>query len=963
MRSHSLLLAKITVGLALLLLFPVRVFAQDATLTGTISDTTGGVLPGVTVTANNTATGNSFVAVTDALGRFRMPVRVGTYRLAAELSGFTAVQQEGIEVLVGQTVTLNLQMRPLSVQETVTVTAEAPLIETTQSSVGGNIDSRQMSELPVQGREWMSLALLAPGNRTTTVGDEPVTPTREDNPDYSLNLDGQQVGNTLGAMNQPRYSRDTIAEFEFVSNRFDATQGRSPAAVVNAITKSGTNLFTGLFSGYFRDSDWNAEDHVLERRVPFANQQISTAAGGPIIQDRLHYFGNFEYDRTPLSTIANTPYPAFNITLSGKEAVKMGGGRVDYEISPANRVMVKADGTQRFTPFSTLNTNHPAGATSTAEKEWRVLGSVTSLLSNRTVNEIKVGESRIHFDQDSLARWSGSWQAINGRVAGHPIIRMRGFQVPGSIFVPRYWDQRVMTVRDDFTTSFNASGRHDLRLGGEYLWSRSHTTNCVECMGVLVARGGPLPANIESIFPDPFNVDSWNLAALSPIVQSYELGIGDFDFPDTIPKYGAWVQDDWQIADRLTLNLGVRYDLLWNAFAQNRSFEPWMAADRPQDADNVQPRVGFAYQINDRTVFRGGAGLYYADIPAAALFWAQMPSKTALISVVNDGRPDFAANPFNGPPPTFEAALQRFCYVNNNAAGCLIRDIEELPPPPEYAHVPRKVQTSIGIQRQFSGATAVSADYVYSHGADENILQSNINGTYDSTTGINRPFSDRRTRIDPNFGRIGMDPKTGWSNYHALQTAFTRRLSNRWQGSATYTLSGLWNGDPRPLSGLTQVNFPVQPDIGDDYSLAVTDQRHRLVFNGIWQVGLGLQVSGVYFYGSGERTQLIYGDDLRGLGEGFESFVPRLRPDGTLVPRNGFVGDPVHRVDMRFQERVPLGGRTSIDGMVEVFNVFNRANYGSYVTDEASRQFGQPEYNANLAYAPRTLQLGFRLTF
>ena len=108
---------------------------------------------------------------------------------------------------------------------------------------------------------------------------------------------------------------------------------------------------------------------------------------------------------------------------------------------------------------------------------------------------------------------------------------------------------------------------------------------------------------------------------------------------------------------------------------------------------------------------------------------------------------------------------------------------------------------------------------------------------------------------------------------------------------------------------------------------------------------------------------LIYGDDLRGLGEGFESFTPRLRPDGTLVPRNGFVGDPVHRVDMRLQERIPLGGRRSIDGIFELFNLFNRANYGSYVTDEASPQFGQAEYNSNLAYAPRTLQLGFRLTF
>lgn len=112
-------------------------------------------------------------------------------------------------------------------------------------------------------------------------------------------------------------------------------------------------------------------------------------------------------------------------------------------------------------------------------------------------------------------------------------------------------------------------------------------------------------------------------------MQRYEIALGTFHRPDTLPKYGAWIQDDWQISNRLTLNLGLRYDLIWNAFAQHRSFLQWMPADRPQEADNLQPRVGFAYSLNDRTVLRGGSGLYYADIPAAALNWAQLPQKVA----------------------------------------------------------------------------------------------------------------------------------------------------------------------------------------------------------------------------------------------------------------------------------------------------------------------------------------------
>jgi hypothetical protein len=193
-----------------------------------------------------------------------------------------------------------------------------------------------------------------------------------------------------------------------------------------------------------------------------------------------------------------------------------------------------------------------------------------------------------------------------------------------------------------------------------------------------------------------------------------------------------------------------------------------------------------------------------------------------------------------------------------------------------------------------------------------------------------------------------------------LQSSFTKRFSNNWQASATYTLSGYWNGDPPPLTGAGQiVTFPVAKDLGGDYSLGVTDQRHRLTFNGLWQVAAGFQVSGIYFFGSGERTDITSGEDLRDLGGGSQ----RLRRDGTIIPREGFVGDPIHRVDVRFQQRVPLGGRVRADGLLEVFNLFDRANYGSYVTNESSSQFRQPQRNANIAYSPRALQLGFRLQF
>jgi hypothetical protein len=289
-----------------ILALPVAAYGQEAVITGTVTDATGGVLPGVTVTAVHEATGNTFVAVTNERGTFRIGARVGMFGVTFELTGFTTITRSGLELLVGQTADLRVQMGVTSVQETVTVTGEAPLLDTTGSSLGGNIDPRQMSELPVQGRNWTTLALLAPGNRTTAMGAAGTVPQpvedRQDVRDFQVNMDGVQVTNLMGPGGQPRFSRDVIAEFQFVSNRFDATQGRSAGAQVNAITRSGTNTFAGTFGGYFRSSRWNSEDPVLQRVVPYQNQQYSTTFGGPILRDRLHFFANYEYEREPRSS-------------------------------------------------------------------------------------------------------------------------------------------------------------------------------------------------------------------------------------------------------------------------------------------------------------------------------------------------------------------------------------------------------------------------------------------------------------------------------------------------------------------------------------------------------------------------------------------------------------------------------------------------------------------------------------
>jgi hypothetical protein len=370
-------------------------------------------------------------------------------------------------------------------------------------------------------------------------------------------------------------------------------------------------------------------------------------------------------------------------------------------------------------------------------------------------------------------------------------------------------------------------------------------------------------------------------------------------------------------------------------------------------------------------VLRGGYGRFYTQAITDGAQQTALYTISAITELRNDGRPDFAVNPFNGPVPTYEAVLANACDINFRP-GCLRRELAiEINTP--FRRLPYSHQASMGVQRQIGTAMSIEADYVYTGGRGEEGSY-NLNRSFDPATGANYPFRDISKRPFPDWGAVYAELLEGWSNYHGLQTAFTKRFSQRWQASATYTLSALWDAHPLPyqyglVNGVVSrqtIGFPLAPDLGGEYTLAVNDQRHRAVFNGIWNAGYGFQLSGVYFYGSGRRQGNSYGGDFRDGGGATGSpgnFPARLRPNGSVTPRNALVGDPIHRVDLRVQRRVRLAGRATVDGLLEVFNLFNHANYGSYVLLESNPRFGQPEFNGNVAYAPRVVQFGFRFMF
>src|ERR1700687_3903523 len=313
-----------TVMVCLLLALASTARAQETTLSGTVTDTTEAVLPGVTLTAVHVDTGNTFVAVSDASGNYRFGgMRVGVYKITAELAGFATASRENVQLLVGQNAVLNMKLALSSVQESLTVTGDAPLVNTTGSQLGGNVTPTQMQALPVNGRNWMGLTMLAPGSRANDVGESPTGIggatggglQRGDPGYYQLVLDGQQVTNTMAqsTFGQPKFARDSIGEFQFLSGRFDATQGRSQGIMVNAVTKSGTNLVTGSGYGYFRDDKFNAEDFVAKRVLPYKNQQVGGTIGGPIVKNKIHFFGYYELEREPTTFVFQGPYPRFNI--------------------------------------------------------------------------------------------------------------------------------------------------------------------------------------------------------------------------------------------------------------------------------------------------------------------------------------------------------------------------------------------------------------------------------------------------------------------------------------------------------------------------------------------------------------------------------------------------------------------------------------------------------------------------
>jgi len=971
------------VGLTMaLLVAPGAAFAQQATITGTVTDTSGGVLPGVTITVVHEETGNTFEAVTDGQGQFRIPVRVGANRLTASLSGFQTSTRTGLQLLLNQTLSVTLQLGPATLAETVTVTGEAPLVDTKGSTVGANIDPRQVQDLPINGRNWMDLTLLAPGARRNEGGG--LVQNRQG---YTqTNVDGQQITTNYHSTpdsEQAQISRDAIAEFQVVANRFDATQGRSSGMVVNAITKSGTNALTGTFGGYFRNDSLNAKDFILQRVLPYSNQQLSTTVGGPIVRDRLHFFVSYEFEHEPRTFNANSVYAFLNRDVTYPKKQHTATERIDWQISPQMRLIARAS--EFHTDFySGGSPTSPIGGTR-GRIAPQYFGTLTKVFGTNAVNEIKVGRTEYERRDQPDVRWKGADFPYHPSLHGGSLItQFAGLTIGAS---PLNIFQNDTSVRDDYTTAFDAKGRHDIKMGGEYIRFTNSFIWCLRCDGVIDATAGPAPsaAVIQQMFPNIYDASTWNTAPIAamrtaagtPLVRFVQYSSSDTEHRYDVLRHvwGAWVQDDWSMTGRLTLNLGLRYDLDSNGHSEKTVFRPWLPGGLPIEKTNFAPRTGFAYKVDDKTAIRGGYGLFYAFAPNDGVQQTEGYLHRFENQINFDGRDNFTTVSdnffgwFNGPKPSFQQSLQNACDVVNRTTNCAFRSLtQEINYPgrkTSYSH-----QASVGVQRQIGTQASLEVNYSYTGGRrEEPTTTVNANLTYDRATGANIPFTNIAARPFPTWGTVNFELLDGWSNYHGLDFTFTKRFSNRWQANATYTRAYFkdanptrdqWYLGPDGIVARRTLDFPLAKDLGGEYGYASDDQRNRANVNGVVDLGYGVQLSGIYFYGSGMRFATTAGTDRRQEGGSGEN---RLRADGSIVPRNNLLGRPLHRVDLRLQKGIQFSKKLKVDGMVEIYNALNHENYGSYTTNLDNARYGQPSANAALAYQPRMMQLGFKFTF
>jgi outer membrane receptor protein involved in Fe transport len=966
-----------------LLAFAAPAFAQQTTgnITGRVLDDQGAAIPGVTVTATSTTTGFVRTDVSDAEGLYRLnALPVGVYDLVADLQGFTRVEQKGLVVNVAQTTDVNVSLKIATVAETVTVTGESPLISTTASSVGGVVDVGRIESLPLNGRQFANLAITIPGvglgfhsdpTKSTQFSPQ-INGGNGRNVNYQID-GGDNNDDTVGGLLQ-LFPLEAIQEFNFVTSRYKAEYGRSNGGVMNIVTKSGTNDMRGSWFTLFRDDAMNAitetERRAEAEKQDYRRYQFGGSLGGPIMRDRAHFF--FAAERTQQDTLQVVDtlglFPSEDGTFTTPYRENLITGKVTTNLSASQYLSVRYGRNTNSQPYG-ADARTPVSGWGTSENEFNSI--------NANHNWV-VGQNGLN---EVIFQYADFANAISANSLDPQISFPNGVSIGQNTNTPQQTQQKKWQFRDDFTWHMSGLGGlgHDLKTGFNYIRQPRLFITFNTGTGDYSYTLG------DNNLGAPVTTVSRNGGAAETNIPNWQLGL--------------YFQDDWRLTDRLTLNLGYRYDYL-DGFAIDQSLNPnfvilqnaalagrfagqeafrEFGQDSKEDSNNHQGRVGFAYDVraDGRDVVRAGYGRYYdvgytnANILFAAINATGIGAGT-VFSVTNpSGILKADGTLFRVGDPISTIASQ------NEAGGALPLNSHIASP---RIRQPYSDQYSVGWSHQLGEANVFEVDYIHSEGRDLG-WRVQLNGRNPGSAV--RQFADLGTS-PANFT---IDISDGKSKYDGVNFGLRRRMSGGFSYSAWYSLSSAKSltGNGSDELNVQNIQNHLDPYADVQYGPSGrTDARHRATVTFVWMAPGGFTVSPVFRYRSALPINTTRGIDansnlfLNEISEraykftGFDdNDVATFEEMGPCETINCSRGAAQSQFNLRVSKSFPIGGRLRVEGIAEVFNLFNAKNPSAFTVRQFSAtgaplsSFMQPTEFAGDFQNPeqRVGQLGFRITF
>ena len=1014
---------KILMLLCGILLFAMSAFAQSQATTGNIEgrvvDATGAAVPNVTVTATNQDTGLEKTIQTNGEGNFVLTfLQPGNYKVVtAPVSGFAAATYENIKVTVGAKNTLEITLTAGGTVNVVDVSAEGQGVETTRTSISSTVNESRVINLPTNGRNFLDFVTLTPGivrdptragdlvvgGQKGTLNSIQVDGTSSDNTFF-----GQSSGRTGSGRAPSQFSIDTVKEFQVNQNGFSAEFGRAAGAVINVVTKSGTNKFTGSAFEYFRDESLDARNPILvaQNRARPAGQinQFGGTIGGPLfdpgfgegtkprlLKDKAFFFAAYEGQRSnlpnpvvlnslrfaPASVQALLAPKTASYNIDRKQDVYL--VKVDFNINQSNQAWVRFN-QQNFTGTNLENSGTSSAQEHTGNSNVKTTTLSTSLTSTLAANYIN--EFRFQYSRDREPGLSNSTAPETGVTASAGGINDGTFFFGRNNFSPRETTIKRYQFIDNQTY---IAGNHTIKYGADLLFDRIFNF-------------------FPGLFSGAYTFPSYAaLAAGTPSRYRQSFGgagtTGGTTFPDS-SEYGFFVQDDWRVTPKLTLNLGARYD--YQAIAKPPITNPdtaLLAAGfdtgfQPKDKNNIAPRLGFAYAFNQKTVVRGGYGLFYARTPSILTGTAHSQNGIQVVAIdIN-----CTTNPALCPayPNVFSAVPTNVAAVTPNLY-LFAKNYKQ----------PFTEQARLQFEREVFKNTTFSVEYTLFKGHDltrtrnANLsapvatvipIFSSAGAATGQTLTVQR-FSNPRPI--PQFQRISLFESSAKSLYNGLTFELNRRFASRFQFNTSYTFSNAKDSKPDQTSvvpGSDDAKIAQnQFDLSGEYARSDLDVRHRFIFSPVYQTGTfkysenkvarfllsDYIVTGIFTAQSGFAYSATVSNDLNGDGNTANDRVPGTR-------RNQFTTPPIYQLDMRVGRALRFGERARVTLFAEGFNLFNRSNIATVNTGQytfgtvggafrltqatnfqTARTFvsGSPSFSLTNSSYNREFQLGARFDF